>query len=81
MQLPAVMSDAVQSQVIDVTLMTRLSSSKTINWCRTVRPMYPLRASPPSRPAGTVNSSHRTPFLLSYYTDLTIQHARVRNRL
>ena len=42
-ELPEVMSDAVQSQVIDVELMTRLNSSKTINWCRAVRPMYPLR--------------------------------------
>jgi len=42
-ELPEVMSDAVESRVIDVELMTRLNSSKTINWCRAVRPMYPLR--------------------------------------
>jgi len=42
-ELPAVMSDDIEIQVIDVDLMTSLSSSKTIIWCRTVRPLYPLR--------------------------------------
>jgi len=42
-ELPAVMSDVQLSRVVDVDLMTSLSSAKTINWCRTVRPIYPLR--------------------------------------
>lgn len=41
-ELPQVMTDAVQSQVIDVELLTTLVELKTINWCRAVRPMYPL---------------------------------------
>ena len=41
-ELPADMTDTVESQLIDIELMTRLNSTKTINWCRTVKPMYPL---------------------------------------
>ena len=44
-QVPAVMSDAVHKQVIDIDLMNNLNSSKTINWCRAVKPLYPLRTS------------------------------------
>jgi len=45
-ELPAVMSDSVESRVIDVELMASLCASKIINWCRSVRPIYPLRVRP-----------------------------------
>lgn len=63
-ELHEVMSDAELSRVVDVKLMTCLKSSNIINWCRTVRPIYPLR----SHTSGTEWNGSRDSLLVAMTT-------------